>query len=247
MNDFVPAWLALCAEPGTWHALLSGFTSAHGIAASLFVVGLISGFTHCAGMCGPFVLMRVVGHGEGSATAVTLRRLERASLWSYHLGRAVTYSGLGALAAGLAGTALDWIGFRWMVVALLLTAAAMIIFSAVRGAASLPVLTGRVSRAITDIAARVSRLGDFPLGVALGFLPCGIVYGALAAAASTGEAASGAFAMAAFALGTVPGLIAVAIGGAFFARRFRVAGAATMPLLAINVAVLTAYVLKAII
>ena len=246
MDAFIPAWLALCAEPGTWLALLYGLTSGGGIAVSLFVVGLISGFTHCAGMCGPFVLMRAVGKAEGDMSPATWRCLERASLWRYHLGRAVTYSGLGALAAGLAGTALDWIGFRWIVVAILLAAAVTIMSSALRGAALLPVPAGRLSRAMTDVATRASRLGDFPFGLALGFLPCGIVYGALAAAASTGEAASGALAMAAFALGTVPGLIAVAIGGAFFARRFRIAGAVTMPLLAINIAVLTAYVLKAI-
>jgi hypothetical protein len=53
--------------------------------------------------------------------------------------------------------------------------------------------------------------------------------------------------MGAFVLGTVPGLVAVAVGGAFFARRFRIAKAATMPLLALNIAILTAYALKAIV
>ena len=35
----------------------------------------------------------------------------------------------------------------------------------------------------------------YALGVALGFLPCGLLYGALAAAAAAGAAVSGAFAM----------------------------------------------------
>jgi sulfite exporter TauE/SafE len=247
MDNFIPAWLALCAEQGTWLALLYALTSGGGIAVSLFVVGLISGFTHCAGMCGPFMLMRVVRKAEGGAPPATLRRLERASLWRYHLGRTITYSGLGALAAGLTGEALGWIGFRWMVVAILLAVAVTIVFSVARGAAPLPAATGRLCRALADVAARAARLGDFPLGVALGFLPCGVLYGALAAAASTGEAASGALAMAAFALGTAPGLIAVAVGGAFFARRFRIASAVTTPLLAINIAILTAYILKAVV
>jgi sulfite exporter TauE/SafE len=115
----------------------------------------------------------------------------------------------------------------------------------VRGAA-LVTAPGAVSQAIARVIARASRLGDFPLGLALGFLPCGVLYGALAAAASTGNAWMGSAAMAAFALGTAPGLIAVGVGGAFFARRFRNARLATVPLLALNIAILTAFALKAI-
>lgn len=251
MGNLVPfdpaSLLALCIEPGTWMALLASLTSGGGIAASLFVAGLISGFTHCAGMCGPFVLMRVVSKaGTGSDASVSaLRRIERAALWRYHLGRSVTYMALGALAAGAAGAVLDRVGFRWMLVAILGLAAGVLALTAL-GGTILPAGSGRLARAMTGIVTRASRLGDFPLGLALGFLPCGILYGALAAAASTGDALSGAAAMAAFVLGTAPGLIAVALGGAFFARRFRIAKAATIPLLALNIAILTAFALKAI-
>jgi sulfite exporter TauE/SafE len=240
------ALLALCAEPGTWTALLGGLTSVGGIAVSLFIAGLISGVTHCAGMCGPFVLMRVVGRPDGDASLSALRRLERATLWRYHLGRGITYTALGAIAASVTGAALEWVGLRWVLVAILALAALMLALTALRGSA-LPVVpaSARLSAAMTNIVTRASRLGDFPLGLALGFLPCGVLYGALAAAASTGDALSGAVAMGAFVLGTIPGLVAVGIGGAFFARRFRIARAATMPLLALNVAILTAYALKA--
>jgi sulfite exporter TauE/SafE len=239
--------LALCAEPGTWTALLGGLTSAGGIAVSLFIAGLISGVTHCAGMCGPFVLMRVVGRPDGDdASLSALRRLERAALWRYHLGRAITYTALGAIAASVAGVALEWVGLRWVLVAILGLAALMLALTAFRGSALPMPASDRLSAAMTNIVTRASRLGDLPLGLALGFLPCGVLYGALAAAASTGDALSGAVAMGAFVLGTVPGLVAVAIGGAFFARRFRIARAATMPLLALNIAILTAYALKAI-
>jgi sulfite exporter TauE/SafE len=239
------ALLALCAEPGTWMALLTGVTSGSGIAVSLFFAGLISGFTHCAGMCGPFVLMRVVG--KAGAGESVLRRLERAALWRYHLGRGVTYTALGAAAASLTGAALDWAGFRWMLVGILAAVALALVLSVVRGPMLPAQASGRLSGAIAVLAGRAGRLGDFPLGLALGLLPCGILYGALAAAASTGDALGGATAMGAFVLGTVPGLVAVAVGGAFFARRFRIAKAATMPLLALNIAILTAYALKAIV
>jgi sulfite exporter TauE/SafE len=238
------ALLALCAEPGTWTALLSTLTSGRGIAVSLFVAGLVSGFTHCAGMCGPFVLMRAVGKVDAAASA--LLRLERAALWRYHLGRGMTYAAFGAVAASATGAALDWAGLRWALVAVLAAVAIALALTAVRGSILPAQSSGRLSRAMTAIVTRANRLGDFPLGLALGFLPCGILYGALAAAASTGDALSGAVAMGAFVLGTMPGLVTVAVGGAFFARRFRFARAAAMPILALNIAILTAYALKAI-
>jgi sulfite exporter TauE/SafE len=237
------ALFALCAAADTWMSLLTGLTSGRGIAASLFVAGLVSGFTHCSGMCGPFVLMRIVGTENARSEAPVLRRIAGASLWRYHLGRGVTYSALAAAAAGATGAVLDGFGFRWVLVAILAALAIGITLTALGSTMSLPNVA---SRAISAAAARASRIGDFPLGLALGFLPCGVLYGALAAAASTGDPLAGAAAMAAFVLGTVPGLVAVGIGGAFFARRFRIARAATMPLLALNIAILTAYALKAI-
>ena len=49
--------------------------------------------------------------------------------------------------------------------------------------------------------------------VVLGFLPCGLLYGAVAAAASAGNALAGALVMVSFSLGTVPGLIGVGLVG----------------------------------
>jgi hypothetical protein len=186
--------------------------------------------------------MRVVSAADGCAPAPVLRRISGASLWRYHVVRGVTYSALGAVAAATTGAALDGFGFRWVLAAILVGLAGAITLRAMHGTMS-PLNV--VSRAVTAAAARASRMGDFPLGLALGFLPCGILYGALAAAASTGDPLAGAAAMAAFVLGTVPGLVAVGIGGAFFARRFPIAKAASMPLLALNIAILTVYALKA--
>jgi len=79
----------------------------------------------------------------------------------------------------------------------------------------------------------------YALGVALGFLPCGLLYGAIAAAAATGTALAGALAMAAFAAGTVPTLLAVGLGGHLAARRWQAAAARALPILMlVNAAVL---------
>ena len=55
----------------------------------------------------------------------------------------------------------------------------------------------------------------------LGFLPCGLIYGALGAAAGTGSMPQGALGMAAFSLGTMPALVAVGWGGVLLRRRWQ--------------------------
>lgn len=249
--EVILSTLALCADPGTWTVMLAGLTSRSGIAGTLFVAGLISGFTHCSGMCGPFVLMRIVARERAPGTGTILGQLGRSALWPYHLGRAVTYSALGAVAASAMGAMFDWFGFRWAVAAILVAVTTFMVVAALQASGFIgrPGTTswGRVvPGAVTALAGRAAPLGDFPFGLALGLLPCGIVYGALAAAASTGSAIDGALAMSAFALGTFPGLLAVGFGGAFFARRLRGARVVVLPLAAVNIAIATTFVLKAV-
>ncbi len=59
------------------------------------------------------------------------------------------------------------------------------------------------------------------LGIALGFIPCGLLYAAIAAAASQGEPLTAAFAMLAFWAGTVPSLFGVGLVGHVAGRRWR--------------------------
>jgi hypothetical protein len=61
----------------------------------------------------------------------------------------------------------------------------------------------------------------FLVGLMLGFLPCGLSYGAFAAALGTGSAAAGALLVLAFAVGTVPGLLLLGTGLSALARRYR--------------------------
>jgi sulfite exporter TauE/SafE len=82
--------------------------------------------------------------------------------------------------------------------------------------------------------------GTFLLGITLGFLPCGFLYGALAAATATGSAPSGALAMGAFGLGTIPSLAVAGIAGQAAAKRWRALTArVSPPILAFNALVLT--------
>lgn len=168
------------------------------LVVGMLLAGLLGGAGHCSLMCGPFALAQVAERfGEGSRG-----RLWTAVLAPYQLGRITTYSGLGALAGGLGATAAWLAEVKWLSAGALLLAAAVFVLQAVGrsgvgwGAGVSGWLTRRRSRGVG-------------LGLALGFLPCSLVYGALIAAAGAGGAVQGAAAMAAFGAGTVPALIAV--------------------------------------
>ena len=87
--------------------------------------------------------------------------------------------------------------------------------------------------------------GGYPLGVVLGFLPCGFLYAALATTAASGSPLLGALGMLAFGLGTVPALVAVGIAGQAAGRRWQRGVAAAAPaVMLLNAALLTALALR---
>lgn len=221
-------------------ALLSAsteFSQVWILASVLLLAGLWGGVTHCAGMCGPFVLTQIAQRLDSQSSEFGhWQRLKGAALLPYHLGRATAYALLGAGSGSLGGLIAEWSGLRWVAVAFLvlgglLFGAQAIGLPALRGLRA-PVMLGRLA---AWLAAKPSTVRHYALGIALGFLPCGLLYGALTAAAATGSAAAGALAMIAFTAGTVPALVAVGWGGVFLgARRRQLFQRLTRPMLAAN-------------
>jgi len=180
----------------------------------LFVTGLIGGAGHCVAMCGPLV----------AGYAVTLRNRSAAlPHLLFHLGRVTTYG----IAGGIVGASGSLLRFAaWVAPAqrfLLVATGLLIAMMGLSIGGWLPwkrrVDGGAPSgSAITGIARRAAEAGGpgaaFPLGMAMGLLPCGMVYTALLSAARSGmEAGSpaggfarGSLAMAAFGAGTFPAL-----------------------------------------
>ncbi len=213
------------------------------VAAALFLAGLAGGATHCAGMCGPFVLAQVAAKADRANAAGALRRLGGAALVPYHAGRLLGYALLGAVAGGAAGLLAAATGWRPLL-AVPMGLAAVLMLSQGLARLGLRVVppTARLPALLADGVVRGLRpllaapatgwRGPLLLGFLLSGLPCGLLYGALVAAAAAGSALAGALAMAAFALGTVPALVGVGLLGRFFGRRwaatpgFRMAGAA---------------------
>lgn len=220
-------------SPDSWLGGVAARLGDAGLPATLLIVGLVGSLGHCVGMCGPFVLAQVGASLARSPSGefATWQRLRGGALLPYHLGRFTTYSLLGALGGGLAHAVVGLSGWGWLLAPLLLAAAALMVLQAI-AAWTGPLTSGKsgggwLDRAAVRLAGLTAPLTADPrgakgyaLGVALGFLPCGLLYGALAAAAGSGSPAIGALAMAAFALGTAPSLIGVGYAGAFFGRRW---------------------------
>ena len=203
---------ALC-QPGTAEvALLPG----------LLLAGFAGSAMHCAPMCGPFVLGQVSDRlARIPATRLCeASRLRAGLLLPYHAGRLTTYAALG----GVAGT-LGALPARGPLEGVLLILAALMFLLHAGGRLAGPLrrFLPRLDRAppvlihvIGQAARRVDRThwtGGLVLGLALGFLPCGFLYAALAVAAASGGGSFGALAMLAFGAGTVPALVAVGLAG----------------------------------
>ncbi len=229
----------------------AAITDHGGLMASLFVAGLVGGGGHCIGMCGPFVLAQAVARLEAqpAGTMREFHRLTGAALLPYHLGRATTYAGLGAAAAFAAGGVRDVTGLKWISALLLILAALFFLGYAVRRlGVAIPWLghggegwwQRRIGPAVKPLFGRPVGWRGYGLGLALGFLPCGLLYGALAAAAASGGAVAGGLAMLVFAAGTVPALVAVGLAGHVAGRGWQALAARVTPvLLMVNAAVLT--------
>lgn len=189
-----------------------------GLLVGLFLAGAAGSTMHCVPMCGGFVLGQVAdGMARLPATHFCeWRRVTGGALLPYHLGRITTYAGLGAL-VGVGAGRLPW--FDTISAALLLLGATLFLLHVVRFLPGLERAPAAWTHFVTSAAARAR--GGYPLGIALGFLPCGFLYAALATAAASGSPLLGAGAMLAFGLGTAPALIAVGIAGQAAGRRWQ--------------------------
>jgi hypothetical protein len=184
---------------------------------SAFLVGLL-GSTHCVGMCGGIVGALTFGL-DARLRARPARLLPY--LAAYNAGRIASYVLAGALLGLLSAQVLRLAtpdGAR--LAARLLSGGFMVAFGLYL-TGWWPVLT-RLERLGARLWRRLEPYGrrflpvDRPakalaLGLVWGWLPCGMVYSALAWALASGSAAEGAAIMLAFGLGTLPMLFAMGL------------------------------------
>lgn len=169
-------------------------------------VGIL-GSIHCIGMCGGIVAALSMG-GE---------RTYWRGIAAYHTGRIISYSALG-LAAGLIGSLITAKTELLQIQQILSIFAGifMIIFALQIGGV-IPERFTTVSfiRIPASLLQKTAR-GNAPLlwgltGLANGFLPCGMVYAALALALKQASPLTGTLMMSAFGIGTVPAMTVLAV------------------------------------
>jgi sulfite exporter TauE/SafE len=206
------------------------FASNGNIILTLFLGALVGSVTHCVGMCGPFVITQAATRLQKvpKNQSSEWRRLRGAALLPYHAGRLTTYTLLGVLAATLLQPASHEPWFGGFAASALFLAGMLFMLQALRQCGlvfprlhlaplSLPSWAQPMLQRL--FAAPIGWRG-YLLGVALGFLPCGLVYAALLAVAAKGEPLTALLGMAAFALGTIPILVLTGLGGHYVTARW---------------------------
>lgn len=193
------------------------------MASSFFVLlgaGLLTGFSHCIGMCGPLV----------GAFAMR-RRVERKELSTplvlFQSGRLTTYGLLG-LAAGLVGSVLVTVVRQWQgafsiglgLVVLLLGVGLLGLFPLQRWIAGLAPAR-QIGRGIKHWMASDHPAAPFGLGMANGLLPCGPVYAMAVLAAASGDPLRGASLMLIFGLGTLLPLLGFGFSASMLSLQLR--------------------------
>ncbi len=233
---------------------------------TMLLAGLVGSLTHCAGMCGPLVAAQSLERAALRTPEMgqIWRRLAGGALIPYQLGRTTTYMALGAVAALPVTAGARLLSAGWLAPTLLWVAAGIFLWQGLQKLDAIPASFARTAgapsqaissatsshlpgllRPLRNLAGSLMRqptgLHGYVLGILLGFLPCGLLYGAIVAAAATGDPLAAAFAMLAFAVGTFPLSWAIGFGSRFATARFRAKLKVPLALLMIfNAVLLTA-------
>lgn len=197
-----------------------------------FSIGLIGSF-HCVGMCGPLALSLPVH--QLSVYHKTL------AISLYNVGRALSYAAMGVI-FGLLGQ-----GFSLFKIQQWLSVIAGILILAI-------LLNNQFGNPQINVLSRFTqtikvKLGQylrsektlfsyFTIGAVNGFLPCGLVYVAIAAALAAGTLVKSSLLMFAFGIGTFPLMALTMVFGKFISAGLRMKLSKMVPRFTMAIAVL---------
>ncbi len=168
------------------------------IFTAAFILGMAGSF-HCVGMCGP---LAVLISGKGSQS-ILINRLV------YNLGRTMTYMVLGA-SIGFVGSFAKVGGIQnFFSIAIGLSILFFVLFykSQPFFLTFFTKMVGQLKRSFIDHRTGAKISTAFATGVFNGFLPCGLVYAAIAMAVVQESVLDSAGVMMFFGLGTIPALL----------------------------------------
>lgn len=173
---------------------------------TVIIAGILLGLTsslHCIGMCGPIAMAIPVDRTSQGRMLL--------GIGAYNVGRTITYGILG-LIVGSFGLSLATFGvLQWISI---ISGVLLIIFAWRKYLINLPWIPKfDLNKHLNGVFGKVirsnSRFRLLFLGMINGLLPCGMVYIALLNAILAGDIYSGAIAMIAFGMGTLPAMIFV--------------------------------------
>jgi sulfite exporter TauE/SafE len=165
-----------------------------------FIVGLLSS-AHCIGMCGPLATLGCRSKMTGGAWAPL----------GFTLGKLVSYSALGFIAASLGALFMNQTGLQKATAWVSIVGGSLMILALVL-AYALPTSGGFLSRLSIAMSKRALRWGKWMspgLGLAAALLPCGVLYAMVARSAAVESPWSGMLIMQAFGMGTMPALLGI--------------------------------------
>lgn len=176
------------------------------VITSALVLGFLGG-GHCIGMCGGIMAALSFSVPDASAT----RRFTL--LCCYNLGRICSYALIGLLVGAVgASVSADSLWVLRFIAGGLLVAMGLYLASWWRGLLYLERAGQLLWRFVQPFSKRLLPVKTIPTAVALGFiwgwLPCGLVYTALAYAMAQADAQWSALTMLAFGVGTLPAVLA---------------------------------------
>jgi sulfite exporter TauE/SafE len=199
------------------------------IITSLISLGFFGGFTHCAGMCGPFVLTQVSNNLQKTSLKnfSNFVKLKNLALLPYQLGRITTYSVIGFCSSFLTQNISQLPHFRFFSAALLFAASLFFlnIFFEKKILRFKPKLFKKGQsffrfkfQFLSNLFLDPQGLKGYCLGLILGFIPCGLLYGAFLISAAIANPFLAAAGMFLFGVATFPALFLTASGGYFLIK-----------------------------
>ncbi len=174
---------------------------------SLFIVGFLGG-VHCVGMCGGIVTALSI-HKENYKKQMLQHIV-------YNIGRITSYVVMGAIFGSIGQLGLFVIGkklapFHFLFANLMLVALGFYMLGITKFLAPIEnggkVIWNKIQPMFKKLIPAKTIKQSFLVGFLWGWLPCGLVYSALATAMATGTILGGMYGMLAFGLGTLPNLL----------------------------------------
>lgn len=186
--------------------------------------GILGGFGHCIGMCGPIVATYTLTSASDRSPSLSGRLAPHIL---YHGGRITTYMIIGGL-MGFSGSFVDTAGritglqnSAAVAAGIVMIVMGLSIAGIAGRTAWLEQHNGFVLRAATKVLAARSLLRYYPLGLLLGLLPCGLSYTIFIASAGTGALVPGILTACAFGIGTLPALLLFGTVVSYFSAALR--------------------------